>query len=149
MSQEKLAEYVKNLDAFIAQAREFDATNVLVSKEEGQWSAAFVMHHVADAELQFATRYFNALTIASPPIIPFDEDAYPTILNYEGRDWSNSISVIESIGNLVRVALNSISNEQWQRSSIHPEAGELTVSFLISKACNHMAAHTEQLKSLI
>ena len=149
MSQEKLTEYVKNLDAFMAQAKQFNATNVLVSKEEGEWSPAFVMHHVADAEMHFAIRYFNALTIDSPPIIPFEEDAYPSVLNYEGRDWVNSLSIIESIGNLVRVALTPIPSEQWQRLSIHPEAGEVTVSFLIGKACNHMAAHTEQLKSLI
>ena len=149
MSQEKLTEYVKNLDAFMAQAKQFNATNVLVSKEDGEWSPAFVMHHVADAEMHFALRYFNALTIDSPPIIPFEEDAYPSVLNYEGRDWVNSLSIIESIGNLVRVALNPITKEQWLRISIHPEAGEVTVSFLIGKACNHMAAHTEQLKSLI
>ena len=89
MSQEKLTEYVKNLDAFMAQAKQFNATDVLVSKEDGEWSPAFVMHHVADAEMHFAIRYFNALTIDSPQIIPFEEDAYPSVLNYEGRDWSN------------------------------------------------------------
>lgn len=149
MSQEKLAEYVKNHQAFMAQAKEFDASSVLVSKEAGEWSPAFVMHHVADAEMHFAIRYFNALTIDSPPIIPFEEDAYPSVLNYQDRDWANSLAIIESIGNLVRVALTPISSDQWERLSIHPEAGEVTVSFLIGKACNHMAAHTEQLKNLI
>ena len=149
MSQEKLTEYVKNLDAFMAQAKQFNATNVLVSKEDGEWSPAFVMHHVADAEMHFALRYFNALTIDSPTIIPFEEDAYPSVLNYEGRDWVNSLSIIESIGNLVRVSLTPISSQQWERLSIHPEAGEVTISFLMGKARNHMAAHTEQLKNLI
>ena len=149
MSQEKLAEFVKNHEAFMAQARKFDSKSALVAKEDGEWSPAFVMHHVADAEMHFAIRYFNALTIDSPPIIPFEEDAYPSVLNYAGRDWSNSLSIIESIGNLVRVALTPISSEQWERLSIHPDAGEVTVSFLIGKACNHMAAHTEQLKNLI
>ena len=149
MSQETLSEYLENLEAFMAQARKFDSTSVLIAKETGEWSPAFVMHHVADAEMHFALRYFNALTIDSPPIIPFEEDAYPSILNYEGRDWSNSLSIIESIGNLVRVALTPITSAQWDRLSIHPEAGEVTVSFLIGKARNHMAAHTEQLKNLI
>lgn len=149
MSKETLSEYLVNFDAFMEQARKFDSTNVLVSKEAGEWSPAFVMHHVADAEMHFAIRYFNALTIDSPQIIPFEEDAYPSVLNYEGRDWSNSLSIIESIGNLVRVALTPISSEQWERLSIHPEAGEVTISFLMSKARNHMAAHTEQLKNLI
>ena len=149
MSKETLSEYLENLDAFMAQARKFDSKSALVAKEDGEWSPAFVMHHVADAEMHFAIRYFNALTIDSPPVIPFEEDAYPSLLNYEGRDWSNSLSMIESIGNLVRVALTPISSQQWERLSIHPEAGEVTISFLIGKARNHMAAHTEQLKGLI
>ena len=137
MSKETLSEYLENLEAFIAQARKFDSKSALVAKEDGEWSPAFVMHHVADAEMHFAIRYFNALTIDSPPII----------LNYAGRDWSNSLSIIESIGNLVRVALSPISSQQWERLSIHPEAGEVTISFLMGKARSHLAAHTEQLKN--
>ena len=149
MSKETLSEYLENFEAFMAQAKKFDSSSVLVVKEEGEWSPAFVMHHVADAEMHFALRYFNALTIDSPVIIPFEEDAYPSLLNYEGRDWANSLSIIESIGNLVRVSLAPISSQQWERLSIHPEAGEVTISFLMGKARNHMAAHTEQLKNLI
>ena len=149
MSHDKLIEYGKNFDAFMAQARKFDSANMHVSKEDGEWSPAFVIHHVADAELHFAIRYFKALTIDKPVIIPFAEDLYPTVLNYEGRDWVNSLAQIESIGKLVQTVLDPISSQQWERLSVHPEAGDVSISFLMGKARNHMAAHTEQLKGLI
>ena len=149
MSYEKLIEYGKNFDAFMAQARKFDATSAVAPGQEGEWSPAFVMHHIADYEMHFAIRYFNALTIDRPPMIPFAEDLYPTVLNYEGRDWVNSLAQIESIGKLVQAVLSPLSSQQWERLSVHPEAGEVTVSFLIGKACSHMAAHTEQLKGLM
>ena len=149
MSHDKLIEYGKNFDAFMAQAKKFNATSAVVPGKEGEWSAAFVMHHIADAELHFAIRYFNALTIDRPPLIPFAEDLYPTVLNYEGRDWVNSLAQIESIGKLVQTVLDPISSQQWERLSVHPEAGDVSISFLMGKARNHMAAHTEQLKGLI
>ncbi|CAB4706958.1 unannotated protein [freshwater metagenome] len=149
MSHEKLAEYGTNLEAFLVQARKFNASNIQAPGADNEWSAAYVLHHVADAEMHFAIRYFNALTIEAPSIIPFEEDAYPSVLNYAGRDWSTSLSLIESVGKLVLVALTPITSEQWERVSIHPEAGNVSVSFLIGKACSHMAAHTEQLKALL
>ena len=149
MSKEILAEYSENFRAFMVMVRQFDVKTAVTAKEDGEWSPAFVMHHVADAEMHFAIRYFNALTIDKPPVIPFNEDEYPDLLNYTGRDWINSLALIESIGNLVIVALTPISPDQWERLSVHPEAGEVSVSFLIGKARNHMQAHTEQLKNLL
>ncbi len=146
MSQEKLAEYAKNLEIFIAQAKRIDTKTAGVATRESEWSPAFILHHIADAEMHFMNRYFNALTIDKPQIIQFDEDIYPSALNYEGRDWVNSLALIESIGKQVQVALSGLSKEQWERVSIHPQAGEISISSLVAKASNHLHAHTSQLK---
>ncbi len=146
MSKENFAEYAKNLEAFIAQAKRIDPGTAEVAPKDNEWSSAFVLHHIADAEMHFMVRYFNALTIDKPHIIQFDEDVYPSVLNYEGRDWLNSLALIESIGKQVQVALSGLSKEQWERVSIHPQAGEVSISTLLAKASNHLLAHTGQLK---
>ncbi|MFZ4107884.1 MAG: DinB family protein [Candidatus Planktophila sp.] len=148
MSNELLKTYRHNLDLFITKAKEFDNESANRTITDGQWSGAFVIHHVADGEMHFATRYFNALTIDNPPIIPFNEDVYPTVLNYQGRDWRNSLALIESIGNLVVTALTPISAEQWNSTSIHPELGSVTLTQLITKACEHNLAHAQQLADI-
>ena len=148
MSSEMLKTYRDNLDLFIALAKAFDDDSANQTSADGQWSAAFVIHHVADGEMHFATRYFNALTIDNPPIIPFNEDLYPTVLNYQGRDWHNSLALIESIGNLVVSALTPISLDQWNSTSLHPELGSVTLTQLITKACEHNFAHAQQLKDI-
>jgi len=149
MSQETLTEYFQNYQEFLAVAKKFDVTNVEVSKEAGEWSPTYVLHHVADAEMHFAIRYFNALTIDKPVVIPFEEDLYPSVLNYAERDWANSLAIIESIGKLVHVTLSPLTSQQWEKISIHPDAGEISVSFLLGKARNHMESHTEQLRNLL
>ena len=148
MSSEKLAQYYQNYKEFLDAASHLDAESIEHSQSDQDWSAAFVLHHVADSEMHFAIRYFNALTIEKPAIIPFNEEVYPTILGYANRDWRNSLTLIETIGNLVHTALSSISDSQWERTSLHPELGEVSLSILIGKAGSHMAAHTEQLKSI-
>ncbi len=149
MSQDTLAEYFANYHEFLALAKKFDSTNVGIAKEAGEWSPAYVLHHVADAEMHFAIRYFNALTIDKPVVIPFEEELYPSVLNYEEREWANSLALIESIGKLVQVSLSPLSSQQWEKVSIHPDAGEVSVTFLLGKAENHMASHIQQLRNLL
>lgn len=145
MSRELLETYRKNIDSFLARAKEFNDATANHIHPTGEWSPAYVIHHIADAEMHFATRYFNSLTIDSPQIINFNEELYPTVLNYQGRDWRNSLALIESIANLVVAALDGISTQQWASKSIHPELGEVTLERLITKACSHTLAHTQQL----
>lgn len=146
MSLENLNEHSNNSDAFIAQAKLFDSKTVHIAPGQEHWSPAFIMHHVADGQLHFATRYFNALTIDNPPIIPFDEDIYPSLINYQERDWANSLEIIESLGELIKTVLTPITTQQWERTSLHAELGEVSISKLIARAGKHLAAHTEQLK---
>jgi len=148
MSGELLKTYRQNMDSLIAVAKQFNEKTANHSVSDDQWTAAYVLHHMADGEMHFAIRYFNCLTIENPPIINFNEDVYPSVLNYQGRDWRNSLALIESIGNLVVVALSQLSVEQWSSTSLHSELGTVTLTQLITKACEHNKAHTQQLKDL-
>ena len=48
----------------------------------GEWSAAFIVHHTADVEVQFAARYLLLLGAENPPLIFFDENLYPDRLHH-------------------------------------------------------------------
>ncbi len=146
MSYEKLMEHSDNTAAFLTHAKSIDSTAALISPAENQWSPAFIAHHLADAQMHFAIRYFNALTIPMPSITPFDEELYPGVLNYGGRDWKNSLRIIEAMGDVIRTTLEPLNAKQWERKSMHPEIGQVSISKLITKASAHLAAHTEQLK---
>ncbi len=146
MSLEKLMEHSNNTAAFLSQAKLIDSKKALNSPDQNQWSPAFIAHHLADAQMHFTSRYFNALTIQMPSITPFDEELYPSLLNYKGRDWKNSLIIIEAMGDVIRTTLEPLNAEQWELQSMHPEIGQVTISRLISKASEHLAAHTEQLR---
>jgi DinB superfamily len=115
---------------------------------EGGWSAAYVVHHMADGELHFASRYLHAIGDVSPNIQPFDEEAYPERVNYAKRQVKTSLAAIVGIRALVSEVLTNASDSDWDQVSQHPELGPVTLSELFEKADSHIVGHTQQLREI-
>ena len=148
MSKEQLAEYSSAVNNFFEVLNSFSTSDLSKSPSANDWSAAFVVHHMADSESYFLTRYYNTLTENRPSIHPFDEDLFPASLKYAERDPQKSIGFIKASSAILVDVLQSVSAESWNRISIHPEAGELKVSDILGKAISHTNAHTGQLKEI-
>ena len=86
MSQELVNTYIANCADFEKVVRSIGANDLSRIAKEGEWSAAYVIHHMADADMHFATRFLHILTVDKPAIVPFDEDVYPDRLKYAARD---------------------------------------------------------------
>jgi uncharacterized damage-inducible protein DinB len=149
MSKQLLETYLQNSRQFIELARSISPADLTKSPSADSWSAAFVIHHMADSEMHFSTRYLFALADEKPAILPFNEDIYPTRLNYAKRSPAASIAAIEGIQSGVVDILSQIPDSDWNRISIHPEAGELKLSQLIEKAGGHTFAHLGQLREVL
>ena len=115
---------------------------------EGGWSAAYVVHHVADGELHFASRYLHAIGDISPSIQPFDEEAYPERVNYAKRQIKTSLAAIVGIRSMVAEVFTNATDADWYKVSKHPELGPVTLSELFEKADSHLVGHTQQLRDI-
>ena len=115
---------------------------------EGEWSAAFIVHHVSDAELHFAARYWHILGSDNPGMPYFDEDNYPSALKYEKRSVAKSLAAIAGVRSMVLEVLSEIDESSWSRITTAPDGAVFTLQDLLEKADSHMASHTEQLKDL-
>ena len=115
---------------------------------EGEWSAAFVIHHVADAELHFAARYWHILGSDNPVMPYFDEDNYPGALKYEQRTVSKSLAAIVGVRSMVLEVLSETDENSWSRSTSALDGAVFTLRDLLGKADSHMASHIDQLKDL-
>jgi hypothetical protein len=116
---------------------------------EGEWSAAFILHHIADCEIHFHDRYVRALAEDRPEIKFFFEEVYPEALSYTTRSTHTSLSSINAINNLTIEILTSMDQMGWQRISLSNTGKELTTLDLFQKALGHRKDHIEQLKSAI
>jgi hypothetical protein len=115
---------------------------------EGEWSAAFIVHHTADVEVHFAARYLLTLGADNPPLIFFDETLYPDRLDYAGRTVSKSLAAIVGIRSMMGETLSKLAPAEWERTMTHNEGKSVTLSRLVEKADGHIVSHAEQLQSL-
>ncbi|CAN2227283.1 metal-dependent hydrolase [Candidatus Nanopelagicaceae bacterium] len=115
---------------------------------EGEWSAAFIVHHVSDAELHFATRYLSTLASDNPTMVYFDEELYPDALRYQKRNITKSLASISGVRAMVLDVLSHMDESALQRITTSEDGKVRTLGELLELADGHMASHTEQLKEL-
>ena len=148
-SQEQLAEFIKNGNELISLAKSISSKDLNKVPIAGEWSAAYVLHHMCDGEMHFATRYITNLAETTPNIVPFNEDIYPDRLQYAKRDALTSLAAIEGLQLAIANILGTIPESDWSRTSIHPENGIMTLKDLFAMDTRHSKSHAGQLKEII
>ena len=148
-SRDLLAEFIKHGKEFTSLAKSIATSDLTKEPIAGEWSAAFVLHHMCDGELHFATRYLNNLAEESPKIFPFNEDIYPSRLNYAKRDAQASLAAKEGAQIATANILSTIPEIDWSRTSVHEERGLMTLADLVELASGHNKSHAGQLQGII
>ena len=143
-----LDKYHSSATSFVEEGAKISAESLSQSKD-GEWSAAFVIHHIADAEIQFGVRYANALCEENPTIVPFDEEKFPKGLQYSKRSVAVSLDSLAASHAMNYEILKNASDGDWSRISTHPERGAVTLLQLVTLSANHIEGHIAQLKSSV
>ena len=143
---EILSNYHSSAISFVEEGKKISAEKLTRAKD-GEWSAAFVIHHIADAEIQFGVRYANALCEDNPTIVPFDEEKFPTGLQYGKRSVAISLQSMAASHAMNYEILKNASDADWGRISTHPQRGPVTLLQLVTLSANHIESHIAQLKS--
>jgi len=148
-SKDLLAEFIKNGNELISLAKSIPAQDMNIVPIAGEWSAAYVLHHMCDGEMHFATRYITNLAEITPNIVPFNENVYPDRLQYAKRDALTSLAAIEGLQLAIANILSAIPESDWSRTSMHPEGGLMTLKDLFAMDTRHSKSHAGQLKEII
>ena len=142
------------ISEFQAQTNRFlDALALIPDRQRnqapaGEWSAAYIVHHVSDGELHFAARYLHTLGSENPTMVYFNEDRYPEALSYDKRTVAKSLASIVGIRSLILEVLSHVDEAAWARITTGEDGAVYTLAQLVEKASEHMAGHTDQLTSL-
>ena len=142
-----LAHFQKNTSDFLDALALFPDRARSVAPE-GEWSAAFIVHHVADGELHFAARYLHTLGSDNPTLVYFEEERYPDALHYDKRSISKSLASIAGIRAMIFEVLSTVEESAWTRTTTSEDGTTFTLAELVEKASGHLVSHTEQLKAL-
>ena len=115
---------------------------------QNEWSAAYVVHHVADGELHFAARYLHTLGSDNPTMVFFEEERYPEALFYAKRSVAKSLASIVGIRGMVHEALSEVEDKDWSRITTATNGEVFSLAQLVERADGHLRAHTDQLRAL-
>ena len=149
MSKEIAASYRASGEKFIALAQSLSHEQMNSAPANGEWSPAFIVHHMADAEALFTTRFMRILSEENPTIEPFDEEVFPTRLNYAARSAAASLALVEGARRASADLLDSLDTHAWNRKGTHSERGEFPLHAAVALATGHIEAHHQQLEETL
>jgi len=143
-----LPEIVERLQRFPAEVRSLVASlterQLDTPYREGGWTARQVVHHLADSHLNSAVRFRLALTEDRPTIKPYNEKAWAELPDAAHGPVETSVRLIEGLHARWVALLKGMSADDWSRTFLHPERGEMGLdrtARLYAWHCDHHLAH--------
>jgi uncharacterized damage-inducible protein DinB len=142
----QLAEAPDRLRAAVAG---LSASQLDTGYREGGWTARQVVHHLADAHLNWYVRVRLALTEDQPTIRPYDEVRWAELQDARESPVELSLQLFDGLhGRWVRL-FESLAPADWARRFLHPERGWLTIESILPVMawhCRHHTAHITELR---
>ena len=104
----------------------------------GGWTVKQVVHHCVDSHMNALIRFKLALTEESPRIRPYFEDRWAELPDALSDRIEDSLTVITALHKKWVFLLQKLTDEQMERSFIHPEHGQ---AFSLKEAIGQYAWH--------
>lgn len=116
----------------------------------GGWTVRQLIHHISDSHHHSYNRLRWALTENNPTIKAYNQDSFASLEDYASAPISWSVAHIEAVHQKLVYILEHLSDEQWERSFVHPETeATLTLKELAWMYSWHSMHHFMQLKNAL
>src|SRR5438552_14925197 len=126
----------------------FPADKLAAHPIEGKWSAAEIVHHLADSETTSGLRLRRLLVEDHPLIQGYDQDAYAGRLNYNNREMAPALDAFRSARATAAQLFEFMSDEDWQREGTHSESGSYSMEDWLTIYAAHAHNHAAQIRRL-
>jgi hypothetical protein len=144
-----LIERYKQGYAEIAAALEgFPAGSLTAHPIAGKWSAAEIVHHLADSETQSAVRLRKLLAEPFPVIQGYDQDEWARTLRYAERPIEPALAAFRAARETTAQLLDLMSEADWRRPGWHTDAGDYHAERWLEIYAEHAHGHAGQIRRL-
>ena len=114
----------------------------------GGWTVRQVVHHVADASMNWYIRTKLALTETEPAIKSYDEKLWAELDEARLGPFEPSLLLLEGLHARWAEVFESLKPADWDRTLLHPERGRITVETILSILSWHGRHHTAHITEL-
>ena len=152
-SQEQKEKYLADIK-FLPQDAEqvilnLDAHQLQTPYRDGGWTLQQLVHHIADSHANAYIRFKLALTEYNQTIKPYLESEWALLNDVETVPINVSLTLLHALHQRLHATLISLTDEQWQRTLVHPEKGlQMTIWYLLGMYAWHGKHHVAHIKML-
>jgi hypothetical protein len=146
--QKLIAQYKEGYNEVTRGLEGFPADLLTSHPIPGKWSAAEIVHHLADSETTAGIRLRRLLVEDHPLILGYDQNAYATRLNYNNREMAPALDAFRSARATAAQLFEFMSDEDWRREGTHSESGSYTAENWLTIYAAHAHNHAVQIRRL-
>jgi len=146
--QELIERYADGYNEVVRALEGFPTDKLTARPIPGKWSAAEIIHHLADSEMTSAIRLRRLLTEDNPMIYGYDQDLYATQFRYNERDIVPALEAFRAARATTVQLLERMSDADWQRKATHSESGEYGTEIWLKNYAAHAHDHAVQIRRL-
>jgi hypothetical protein len=146
--QQLISQYKTGYDEVLRNLTDFPADSLTAHPIPGKWSAAEIVHHLADSETTSALRLRRLLVEDHPLIQGYDQDQYAAKLHYGERDITPALAAFRFARETTAQLINLMTEEDWRREGTHSESGAYTTEDWLRIYAAHAHNHAAQIGRL-
>jgi uncharacterized damage-inducible protein DinB len=114
----------------------------------GGWTVRQVVHHLADAQVNWYIRTKLALTEDEPHVSPYDEVQWAELHDARTQPLEPSLVLLDGLYRHWDELFRSLTEEQWRRKLIHPDRGVFILNDALPMHLWHGRHHTAHIVNL-
>jgi hypothetical protein len=115
---------------------------------EGGWSVLEICCHLRDTASAEGARIRRMIEEDKPELALYDQDAWAIERNYAAQDPKRVFTALRAFWNGLAYLLEGLTDEEWSRPGVHPEAGPTSVEPWAAAEVRHTQEHMEQIRAL-
>lgn len=113
------------------------------------WTVRQVVHHLPDSHLNSYMRFKLAVSEDEPTIRPYDEQGWAMTKEAQNGPIEMSLQLLEALHTRWVAFLQTLSDEEYQRSFLHPEnPGKQRLDYTLGSYSWHSRHHIAHITSL-
>lgn len=112
------------------------------------WTVRQVVHHVPDSHLNSYVRFKWTVTEEKPTIKAYDQVAWAELADARSAPIGPSLDLLDALHDRWTGWLRTLSDDDWDRTFVHPEFGELDLNLMLGLYAWHGRHHLAHVTSL-
>jgi len=146
--QPLIAQYKAGFDEVSRNLADFPPNSLTAHPIPGKWSAAEIVHHLADSETTSSLRLRRLLVEDHPLIQGYDQDQYAVMLRYDEREIAPSLEAFGAARATTAQLIDMMTEADWHREGTHSESGSYSAEDWLKIYAAHAHNHAAQIGRL-